>query len=72
MMGNPIPGASYIYGDNMSVVRNTQHPKYMFKKKKNSIFYHDVRDSVALGESLIGRVVPNKDWADLATKLLYG
>ena len=33
MMGVPIAGPSYIYGDNMSVIHNTQHPKSNFEKE---------------------------------------
>jgi hypothetical protein len=40
MMGVGIAGPSYIYGDNMSVIHNTQRPESMLKKKSNSICYH--------------------------------
>ena len=43
MMGVPISGPLYIYGDNMSVIHNTQHPEFTLKKKIISIFYHYVR-----------------------------
>jgi hypothetical protein len=37
MMGVRISGPSYIYGDNMLVIHNTQRPESMLKKKSNSI-----------------------------------
>ena len=37
MTGVPISGTSYIYGDNMSVIHNTQRPESILKKKRNSI-----------------------------------
>jgi hypothetical protein len=37
MMGVGISGPSYIYGDKMSVIHNTQRPESMLKKKSNSI-----------------------------------
>ena len=37
MMGVSISGPSYIYGDNMSVIYNTQCPESTLKKKSNSI-----------------------------------
>lgn len=37
MMGVEIAGPSYIYGDNMSVIHNTQRPESTLKKKINSI-----------------------------------
>ena len=42
-------GPCYIYGDNMSVIHNTHIPEYTLKKKSNSIYYHTVRESVAMG-----------------------
>jgi hypothetical protein len=37
MMGVAIDGPTYIYGNNMSVVHNTQRPKSVLKKKSNAI-----------------------------------
>ena len=70
-MGVPILGPSLIYGDNMSVIHNTQQPESTLKKKSNYIAYHVVRESVAMGESLTGHVGTNSNPADLATKVLY-
>ena len=72
MMGVGISGPSYIYGDNMSVIHNTQRPESMLKKKSNSICYHAVRESVAMGESLTAHIGTNKNVGDLATKVFYG
>jgi hypothetical protein len=38
MLGVALSGPTYIYGDNMSVVHNTQRPESVLKKKLNSIF----------------------------------
>jgi hypothetical protein len=56
MMGVPISGPSFIYGDNMSVIHNTQRPESTLKKKSNQICYHAVRESIAMGESLTGHI----------------
>ena len=72
MMGVPISGPSFIYGDNLSVVRNTQRPESTLRKKSNSICYHAVRESVAMGKSLVGHVPSVENCADLATKLIPG
>jgi hypothetical protein len=40
MVGVPISGPTYVYGDNMSVIHNTQRPESTLKKKSNSICYH--------------------------------
>ena len=72
MMGVPIFGPSLIYGDNMSIIHSTQQPESTLKKKSNYIAYHEVRESVAMGELLTGHVGKNSNPADLATKVLYG
>jgi hypothetical protein len=55
-MGVAIDGPTYIYVDNMSVVHNTQRPESVLKKKSNTICYHAVRESAAMGESIIGHI----------------
>ena len=72
MIRVPISGPLYIYGDNMSVIHNTQHPESTFKNKINYIFYHSVREYVAMGGSLTEHVGTNENWSDLSTKVLYG
>jgi hypothetical protein len=36
-MGVTIDGPTYVYGDNMSVVHNTQRPESVLEKKSNAI-----------------------------------
>jgi hypothetical protein len=72
MMGIPISGPTFIYGDNMSVIYNTSKPESQLNKKCNSICYHAVRESVAMGESLTAHIPTDKNGADLLTKVLYG
>ena len=50
MLGVPISGLWYFYGEIMSVIHNTQRPESTLKKKSNCICYHAVRESVAMGE----------------------
>jgi hypothetical protein len=71
MMGVTLSGPTYVYGDKMSVVFNTQRPEYG-KKKSNSICYHEVRESAAMGESIIGRVPSVENPADVFTKVVPG
>ena len=71
MMGVPISGPSFIYGDNMSVIHNTQRPESVLKKKSNSICYHAIREAVAMGECLTGHVRSENNPADICTKLMY-
>ena len=72
MMGVPINGPSYIYGDNMSVVTNSSRPESTLKKKSNSVCYHAVREAVAMGECLVAHIPSKKNLADLFTKILGG
>eukprot|EP00804_Cyclotella_cryptica_P013947 CCRYP_002465-RA/>CCRYP_002465-RA protein AED:0.03 eAED:0.04 QI:0/0/0/0.83/0.6/0.5/6/0/916 len=72
MMGVPVKRASYLYGNNMSVVTNTSKPESTLKKKSNSICYHAVREAVAMGEALFAHIPTKKNLADLFTKVLYG
>jgi hypothetical protein len=72
MMGVPIEGPSYVYGDNMSVIHNTQRPESTLKKKNNSICYHFVRESVAAGECMTTHVRTHDNLSDMLTKVLYG
>ena len=70
MMGIPISGPTYIFGDNMSVIHNTQRPESTLKKKSNQICFHAVRESVAMKESLTGHIPTGENMADLAPKIL--
>ena len=72
MMGVELSGPSYLFGDNMSVIHNTQRPESILKKKSNSVCYHAVRESVAMGESLTGHVPTDDNPADICTKLIPG
>ena len=72
MMGVGISGPTLVYGDNMSVIHNTQCPELTLKKKSNQICYHFVRESVAMGESLTAHIPTADNPADLATKLIPG
>ena len=48
MMGVAIDGATHIYGDIMSVIKNTSKPESTLNKKSNSVCYHAVRESVTM------------------------
>ena len=72
MMSVPISGCSYVYGDNVSIIHNTQRPESTLKKKSNEICYHFVRESVAMGETLTGHIPTDRNLADLQTKVTSG
>ena len=70
MMGVPIDGHTFVYGDNMSVIHNTSKPESTLNKKSNSICYHFVRECAAMGEIKTGHIATDRNPADLATKLV--
>jgi hypothetical protein len=72
MMGVTLSGPTFVYGDNMYVVHNTQRPEYGLKKKSNSICYHAVRESAAMGESIIGHGPSVENPADICIKVVSG
>jgi hypothetical protein len=71
MMGIPLTGPSYIFADNKSQVTNATMPELTLKKKCNSICYHAVRESVAMGESLITHINSDNNLSDLMTKVTH-
>jgi hypothetical protein len=72
MMGVTLSGPTLVYGENMSVVHNTQRPESVLKNKSNSICYHAVRESAAMVESIIGHVPSVENPADICTKVVPG
>ena len=70
MMGIPVEGPTYIYGDNQSVPPNTTIPDSTLKKKSQSIAYHFVREGVARDEWRTSYVNTHDNEADLLTKQL--
>ena len=52
MLGVPIEGPTYFFGDNMSVITNITVPESILRKKSNSIAYRCAREVVAMKEIL--------------------
>jgi hypothetical protein len=72
MMGVPIAGLTYVFGDNMSVIHNAQRPESTLKKKNLSICYHAVRKAVAMGEILMSHVRTENNFSDFMMKVTCG
>jgi hypothetical protein len=72
MMGVPVDGPSFIYGDNKSAITNSSRPESVLKKKCNSICYHACRESVAMDESRFAHISTHDNWADFLTKVTSG
>ena len=71
-MGILLTGPSYIFADNKSQVTNVTIPELTLTKKCNSICYHAVQESVAMGESLITHIKSEDNLSDLMTKVTHG
>ncbi len=72
MMGIPIDGATHIYWDCMSVMKNNSKQESILNKNKNTMCYHTARGPVAMGESLTRHQDCNANPADLLMKVLCG
>ena len=70
MMGIPVNGPTYVYGNNQSVLDNTTNPDSTLKKKSQSICYHFVREGCAHGEWRTTYINTHDNKADLLTKVL--
>ena len=64
MTGVPISRHSCIYRDNMSVIYNTQRPESTLRINSKSIFYHAIRECVAMGDSLTTHIPTNDNTSD--------
>ena len=71
MMGVPLTGPTYVYGNNMSVIYNTPLPESTLKNKRNYICYHAVREAVASGECLKTHCKTGDNYSDTMIKVLY-
>ena len=72
MMGIPLSGHSYVYSNNKLAITNSTTTELTSKKKSNSICYHAIHESVAMGESLLTHVGTHDNLADLLTKPTFG
>ena len=50
MMGIPVDGPAFIYGDNKSVLSNASIPESVLKKKSNSVAYNFFEEGSASDE----------------------
>ena len=72
MMGIPIVAPMYMYGDNMSMIRNTQRLVSTLKKKLKSICYLVIREAIVIEEILTGHVKMDENPTDSLTKVVLG
>ncbi len=72
MMGIPLSGPTYIYGDNKSQVTNSSRHESTLKKKYNSSCYHAIHNLVAMCETLLMHIRTGENLADFLTKITSG
>ena len=70
MMGIPVEGPCYVYGDNQAVLANSRAPDSMLKKKSNSIAYHFVREGCSRDVWRCAYIKTDDNQADICTKPL--
>ena len=70
MMGIPVNGPAFIFGDNQSVLANTTIPDSTLKKKSQSIAYHFIRKGVARSEWRMAYVNTHENESYLLAKQL--
>ena len=56
----------------MSVAYNTSRPESVLKTKSNSVCYHALHVSVAMGKFLVGHIPSSENNADLMANVTYG
>jgi hypothetical protein len=72
MMGIPMEGPTFVFGDNQSVLSNTSQLHSSLKKKSSSIAFHFVREGVAKDEWRTTYLNTALNPADMCTKSLPG
>jgi hypothetical protein len=72
MLGIPLTGATSVFCDNESVVKNSTAPESTLKKRHNAIAYHRAREAQAAGIIRVAWESGDTQIGDLLTKLMPG
>ena len=70
MLGVPIEGSSWLFGDNKAVVTSCTIPHSSLNKRWNAISSHKVREAVAGGFIRFEHILTDQNPADILTKSL--
>src|SRR6476620_7103473 len=70
MLGVPMEGPSYMFGDNLAVVNSSKVSDDTLKKKHNALSYHRVREAIAADIIMFIHIDGDKNPADILTKPL--
>jgi len=70
MLGVPLSGPAYMFGDNLSVVNSSRIPDDTLKKRHNALSYHRVREAIAANIIRFYHIDGTENPADILTKFL--
>jgi hypothetical protein len=70
MMGVPLDGPAWMFGDNQSVITQSTLPHSILSKRHNALAYHRVREAVAKGILHFLKIDGKQNPADILTKFL--
>jgi len=70
MLGVPIDGPTWMFGDNQSVVLSSTIPQSSLSKRHNALAYHRVREAVAYGIINFHHMSGKQNPSDVLTKFL--
>ena len=70
MMGAPLEGPAWLFGDNQSVVTSSTIPHSVLGKRWNALSYHRVREAIAGGWLRFEHLPGTENPADVLTKVL--
>jgi hypothetical protein len=70
MMGIPLDGTAYMFGDNQGVITQSTIPHSVLTKRHNALAYHRVREAVAAGVIYFLKIDGKQNVADCLTKFL--
>jgi hypothetical protein len=70
MLGVPLDGKSWMFGDNESVVKSSTIPQSNLMKRHNALAYHRVREAIAAGVIDFLHIPGIQNPADVLTKFL--
>jgi hypothetical protein len=70
MLGVPLDGPAWMFGDNESVVKSATIPHSSLMKRHNALAYHRVREAIAAKILHFCHIPGNQNPADVLTKFL--
>ncbi len=70
MLGSPLDGKSYMFGNNQSVITSSTLPHSSLNKRHNVLAYHRVREAVASGVIWFFHIPGKENPSDVLTKFL--